>query len=64
MIDATYVKAYRTARSLHAKKGLREHQIAHRDRCERSTDRCHITGGQVSRSVGVTALLNSLPKSE
>jgi transposase len=48
MIDATYLKAHRTASSLRGKKGGRapdrtherrhEHQASCRDRCERSSD--------------------------
>jgi transposase len=78
MIDATYLKAHRTASSLRAKKGgltttrasdradkgRAEHQAARRHRCQGSAMKFFMTAGQVSDYTGAAALLGSLPAAE
>ena len=74
MIDATYLKAHRTASSLRVKRGPRaadrthqgrhEHQASCRDRCQRSPISLFVTAGQVSDYTGAAALLDSLPRAQ
>ncbi|WP_330447584.1 transposase (plasmid) [Paracoccus marcusii] len=71
MIDATYLKAHRTASSLCVKKGAHarsggqrrhEHQTARRCRCHGRPIGFFMSAGQVSDYTGAAALLGSLPK--
>ncbi len=78
MIDATYLKAHRTASSLRAKKGgpttsgasdrahegRAEHQAACRHGCQGWPLKFFMTAGQVSDYTGAAALLGSLPAAE
>ena len=75
MIDATYLKAHRTACSLRAKKGGRGRQIGRtkggmNTKLHAVTDAngrpisLFMTAGQVSDYTGAAALLDSLPKAQ
>ena len=70
MIDATYLKAHRTASSQRVDMGFllpdrtqqrREHQAARRHRCGRPLS-FFMTIGHVSDDIGAAALLDDLPK--
>ncbi len=75
MLDATYLKAHRTASSLRAKKRERGRQIGRtkggmNTKLHAVTDakgrpiRFFISAGRVSDDTGAAALLSSLPKAE
>ncbi|MDF3604684.1 IS5 family transposase [Paracoccus sp. DMF-8] len=71
MIDATYLKAHRTATSMGVKKGAwapdwshqgrHEHQVARHLRQPGRPLNLFVTAGQVSDYIGARALLSSLP---
>ena len=73
-IDATYLKAHRTASSLRVKKGewmsewpyqrRYEHETARSDRHDWRPIRFFITAGQVSDYTGAKALVSNLPAAE
>ena len=74
-IDATYLKAHRTASSLRLKKGGKGRRIGPTKGCMNTkqhaiTDtsgrpiRLFITAGQISDSTGAAALMNGLPEAE
>ncbi len=72
MIDATYLKADRTAISLGVEKGARtpdwpdqrrnEYQTAHICDSQGRPLNLFVTAGQVSDYIGARALVSSLPK--
>ncbi|WP_342365244.1 transposase [Paracoccus ravus] len=70
MIDATYLKAPRTAISMAAKQGAWSSDQSHQRRHDHQAARCHgqgrridlfVTAGQVSDCIGARALLSGLP---
>lgn len=74
MIDATYLKAHRTASSLAVKRGSRAPDRSHQRRHEYQAP-CHsddngrplsflMTAGQVSDYIGAAVLLDELPKAQ
>jgi len=74
MIDATYLKAHRTASSLGVKRGSRasdrtdkrrhEHEITRHHRCQRASFELLHHAPQVSDYTGAAALLDDLPKAK
>jgi IS5 family transposase len=73
MIDATYLKAHRTACSLHAKRGARSPDRSKggmNTKLHAVTDakgrpiRFFMSAGQVSDHTGAAALLDSLPQAD